>query len=85
MDSKEKQKAAWLMDALKHVIASMLAASEDDREAIAAKFPKPTGLGTDGTCWSESEHKEYVQAVMRHGARLLANNRIKRRCFDRPS
>ena len=31
----------------------------------------PTGLGTDGTCWTDAEHVEYYRSIARKAESLL--------------
>ena len=57
--------------------AAVGATTEEEREQVIARFPEPTGLGTDGTCWSDDEHRSYIADVCRAANKILTAGRAR--------
>lgn len=59
-----------LNDFIESVAEITCAVGEQCEEVIAA-FPRPDGLGTDGTCWTDEQLRQYALDVVRHSAKRL--------------
>jgi hypothetical protein len=53
------------------------AKTEKQCEAVAAGFPGPTGLGTDGSCWTDEECRSHVAAVCEAALKKLRKYSVK--------
>lgn len=64
MTQAEKQRAVRAVEAFWQAVSYMTADSDESRDRVMCEMPKPMGLGTDGTCWSDQEHRDYYLAVI---------------------
>lgn len=71
MNTDDKQFARRAIHDFMYAVASMVGDDSGEREFIVSQFPEPTGLGTDGTCWSDEQHREFALAAMKKAGEFL--------------
>lgn len=71
MTKKEKQRVANAVCDFIDAVSVAMTTDEGEQIEIRDNFPNPTGLGTDGTLWTDEEHKAYLMAVAIHVSALL--------------
>jgi hypothetical protein len=71
--ANDKLRVPRTVEKMADCVAGILgAANEEERDELRANFPGPAGLGTDGTCWTDEQHRAYFLAACQAVARLLA-------------
>lgn len=68
----ERALAVRAANEFKSAISLIVASHDDRRDQVLQAFPKPTGLGTDGTCWTRKELVDWLYDVANHASRLLS-------------